>query len=45
MNFQKNFEASETFKSTFMAEVPEIEKRQDKFKIKQTSLTANEQAM
>lgn len=45
MNFQQTFVPSETFKSTAMKELPEMETREDKFKIKQTSLTANEQAM
>ena len=45
MNFQSSFKPDETFKTTAMQDVPELEKREEKFKLRQNNLTKNEQAM
>jgi hypothetical protein len=45
MNFQKTFTPEETFKSTTMKEIPALEERTEKFKLRQNNLTKNEQAL
>ena len=45
MNFQKTFEPKETFKTTCQQDIPDFNNRNDKFKLRQTALTANEQAL
>jgi hypothetical protein len=45
MSFQPSFAPDQTFKSTNQVEIPEIEKRTDKFQIRETPLTKDTSAM
>jgi plasmid maintenance system antidote protein VapI len=45
MNFQKTFQPQETFKTTAQQDIPEMEDRTEKFKLRQNNLTKNEQAI
>ena len=45
MQFQKTFTPSDTYKTTAQQDIPKIEERSEKFKLRQNKLTANEQAM
>ena len=45
MNFQKTFQPDQTFKTTFKQDLGQLEDREEKFKLRQTYLTKNEQAM
>ena len=45
MNFQAGFKPEETFKTTDMQDIPDMDKREEKFKLRQNNLTKNEQAL
>ena len=45
MDSQKTFDPKETFKTTSQQDIPDFNDRTDKFKLMQTTLTANEQAL
>ena len=45
MNFQKKFGTQDTFKTTAQQDIPEFDNREEKFKLYQTKLTANELAL
>ena len=45
MNFQSTFKEGETFKTTAQQDCPELDQREEKFKLRQNNLTKNEIAM
>jgi len=42
MNFQASFKPEETFKTTTQQDIPQMEDRKEKFKLRQNNLTKNE---
>ena len=45
MNFQKDFAPKDTFTTTTQVDMPSIENREEKFKLRTNNMTKSEQAL